>query len=293
MTINKFNLQFFSEEAFVEEEAPTEDVVEEVEDTPVEDSEATETEKTEEPDYTEANKAFLERFKIQFDGKDKTYESIEQLMEDAQMGGALPRYKDKVSKYEEKLNSPHYKWVDDYMKSSGFDSGEDFVKAIQVNDKKSSLMDKGMSEEDAQAEAEDYVNKTFGTKTDKKTQEIDKFLTWHQSKVEGGKFKESIDPDNIPKQVIEAFEQGESLTEAYMDYMLDDITVKTEQETLKKLQKNKETSTGGLKPNASKETTMSAEQVVKTMESMSRSERQAWIKANDKLIEKSGYYDLI
>lgn len=288
MTIKRFNLQFFSEEAFVEEEVTTEEDVDTSEDTPIE---AEETEESEEPDFTEADKSFLDRFEIQFDKNAKKFDSIEALKEAAEMGSALPRYKEKVSEFEKKLESPHYKWVDDYMKANGYQDPANFVKAIKINEEKTSLMEAGMSEEAAQAKAEEYVNKTFGNKTDKKSQEIDNFLQWHQGKVDGGKFKESLDIDSIPQQVIEAYENGGSLKEAYMDYMLDDITVKTEQETLKKITKNKETSTGELKPSTGKETKLTPEQIETKLESMSSKDKTKWINANMELIEKSGYFN--
>lgn len=280
------------------DEIMNEEVVEEVEtaeETPsdVEETESTEeeTQVEEEPDYTEADKAFLDRFKVQFDGKDKTYENIDQLIEDAQMGGALPRYKQKLSEAESKLQSPHYKWIDEYMKDSGYSDGIEFVKAIQVNDKKASLVSKGMSEEDAQAEAEEYVNKTFGDKTDNRTKEINKFLEWHDSKVQSGKFKDSLDIESIPQKVKDAYENGENLKEAYMDYLLDDITVRTEQETLKKIQKNKETSTGKLKPSTKGEAKLSAEQIESKLSSLSSKEKAEWIESNWKMIESSGYFN--
>ena len=294
MTIKRFNLQFFSEEAFVEEEVTPEEDVDTSEDTPIE---AEETEESEEPDFAEADKEFLSRFKVPFNKNKngeqefKSFESMEELMEAAQLGSVAPRYKEKISEFEKKLESSHYKWADEYMKANGYQDPDNFVKAIKINEEKTSLMEAGMSEEAAQAKAEEYVNKTFGNKTDKKSQEIDNFLQWHQGKVDGGKFKESLDIDSIPQQVIEAYENGGSLKEAYMDYMLDDITVKTEQETLKKITKNKETSTGELKPSAGKETKLTPEQIETKLESMSSKDKTKWINANMELIEKSGYFN--
>lgn len=275
-----------------------EETVEDVETTEEMPSEVEETESTEETqveDFSEADQAFLNRFKIPFDKKNgeqqyKTFESVEQLMEAAEMGSALPRYKERLAEAENKNNSAHYKWVDEYMKAKGYSDGTEFVKAIKVNEKMSQLMQKGMSEQDALAEATEYVNSTFGNQTDKRTKELESFLGWHQSKVDAGKFSGKLDIDSIPQQVIDAYERGESLREAYMDYMLDDITVKTEQETLKKLAKNKETSTGGLKPGATPEATMTPEQIVEKLSNMSSKDRMKWIEKNEKMIEKSGYF---
>jgi len=270
----------------VVEETVDETTEEEVNPTDTEEVENTETEETQEEEPFDWKSLELKHL-------DEVKQLGEYTPEDAaSMFRKGIDYDRKVSKYEEKLNAPHYKWVDEYMKSNGFTDGTDFVKAIQVNDKKSSLMEKGMSEEDAQAEAEEYVNKTFGQKTDQKTKEIDGFLKWHQGKVDSGKFNESLNVDSIPKQVIEAYEKGENIKEAYMDYLLDDIKVSTEQETIKKITKNKETSTGKLKPNAATETKLSSKQIEDKINSLSSSaEKQRWIKNNMEMIEKSGYFN--
>jgi len=283
---NKINLQFFAEEGFGEDVA-TEEVVEEVVDTPVDDSEATETEETTEPDYTEANQAFLERFKIQFDGKDKQFNSLDELIKATQMGSALPRYKEKVSKYE---NDPAYKWVKEYMKESNYDDPQQFVNDIKINAKTQDYISKGMSEEDARAAAEEYVGKGQQG-VDIKTKAVDEFLNWHQSKVDAGKFDNQLEAGNIPDSVIEAYEKGMSLKEAYMDYILDDIQVKTEQKTIKNIVKNKETSSGELTtspPNTTKN--MTPAQIDKVLGNMSTKEQSKWIDANYDVIEKSGYF---
>jgi len=264
---------------------------EEVEDTPVDETEVdvdTETEEQEEaPDYTEADKSFLDRFEIQFDKGAKKFETLEQLKEAAEMGSALPRYKDKVSALE---NNPAYKWVDKYMKDSGYTDPSDFVRAIDVNAKTEEFVSKGMTEEDAKTAAEEFVSRN-DSGSDLKSKEISSFLEWHNSKVESGKFNESLDADNIPQAVQDAYENGQSLKEAYMDYILDDIKVKTEQDTLKKLAKNKETSAGALndtKPNNTKDMTVA--QINKTLSSMTKGEQSKWLDNNWGVVEKSGYF---
>ena len=267
-------------------ETPEEEVV----DTPVDETEEvveTETEEQEEPDYSEADKSFLERFEIQFDKGAKKFDSLEQLKEAAEMGSALPRYKDKVSALE---NNPAYKWVDKYMKDSGFSDPSDFVKAIEVNAKTEEFVNKGMSQEDATAAAEEFVSRN-SSGSSLKGKEIDSFLEWHNGKVESGKFTESLDANNIPQSVQDAYENGQSLKEAYMDYILDDIKIKTEQDTLKKIAKNKETSAGALKdtkPNNTKDMTVA--QVNKTLSSMTASEQSKWLDNNWGVVEKSGYF---
>jgi hypothetical protein len=267
-----------------------EEAVEEVVDTPVDEPDVdleTEPEETVEEDYSEADKSFLDRFEIQFDKGAKKFESLEQLKEAAEMGSALPRYKDKVSTLE---NNPAYKWVDKYMKESGYSDPSNFVKAIEVNAKTEEFVNKGMSQEDAVSAAEEFVSRN-ASGTDLKGKEIDSFLEWHNGKVESGKFTESLDASNIPQTVQDAYENGQSLKEAYMDYILDDIKVKTEQDTLKKIAKNKETSAGALrdgKPNNTKDMTVA--QVNKTLSNMSTSEQGKWLDANWGVVEKSGYF---
>jgi hypothetical protein len=284
----QFNLQFFSEgeEAFGED-AVTEEVAEEVVDTPVDESEATDTEEEQEPDFSEANKEFLDRFKVQFDGKDKSYESMDQLIADAQQGGALPRYKEKVSKYE---SNPLYKYIDNYMKDSGYEDPQTFVNDMNINTKKQDYIAKGMSDEDAQAAAEEYVGKGQPS-VDIKSKEIDSFLSWHQEKVESGKFEGELDVNNIPDAVKKSYEGGMSLKEAYLDYVLDDIKVKTEQKTIKNIVKNKETSSGELNTSPTNTTkNMTPAQIDKVLGGMSQKEQGKWVDKNYDLIEKSGYF---
>ena len=284
----KFDLQYFSEEEV------TEEVEEVVEDTPIENEEPTE---TEEPDYSEANKEFLSRFKIPFN-KDKngeqefkSFESIEELMEAAQSGSALPKYKQKATEYEEKLNNPLYKWADEWMKTQGFEDGSEFVKAIKVNEKMNEYINNGMSEDAARQAAEDYVGKTYGNQTDAKSKAINGFLDWHQSKVEKGVFDSNIDPDNLPDVVVEAYKNGESLKEAYQDYMLEQIKFKTEQDTLKKVSKNKETSTGDIaKKSAKANQDMSIAQVNKLLDGMSENEQSEWADSNWEMLERIKYF---
>jgi len=293
MTIERFNLQLFNDENFVEDVTPEEDV-DTSENTPIDTEETAE---SEEPDYSEANKEFLSRFKVPFNKNKngeqefKSFESLEELMEAAQSGSALPKYKQKASEYEEKLNNPLYKWADEWMKGQGFEDGNDFVKAIKVNEKMNDYINNGMSEDAARQAAEDYVGKTYGNQTDAKSKEINKFLDWHQGKVEKGVFDNNIDPDNLPEVVVEAYKNGESLKEAYQDYMLEQIKFKTEQDTLKKVTKNKETSTGDIaKQSAKANQDLTPKQVNKLLDGMSDSEQEKWADKNWEMLERIKYF---
>lgn len=272
-----------TEDQFVE---PNEEI--EVE-TETEEIEAIEEEATtEEPeDFSGADKAFLDRFEIQFDKGPKKFDTLEALKEAAEMGSALPRYKEKVSKYE---SNPAYKYIDNYMKESGYSDPAEFVHDIQVNSKVQELMKdvEGMTEEKAKALAEQIVGKPV---VDAKGKEIEGFLKWHNDKVESGKFDAPLDAENIPQQVLDAHENGQSLKEAYMDYVLDDIKFKTEQDTIKKIAKNKETSAGKLKDGTPDKTTdMTKDQINTLLAGMSAKQQSKWLDTNWKVVEKSGYF---
>lgn len=245
-------------------------------------------EESQEPDYSQADKDFLDRFEITFDKNSKKFESLEQLREAAEMGSALPRYKEKVSKYE---SNAAYKYIDGYMKKAGYTDPVTFVNDIKINEKTKEFVDKGMSEEDARASATEII-KNESANNDGRTKEIDGFLKWHSSKVDEGKFTGPLDANNIPQSVIDAYENGQPLKEAYMDFVLDDIKVKTEQQTIKKIKKNKETSGGELKNGKPDNTkSMTPTQIEKLLSGMSPSEQSKWVDANYAVIEKSGYYD--
>jgi len=164
---------------------------------------------------------------------------LEQLKEAAEMGSALPRYKEKLSALEA---NPVNKWANEFMKESGYTDPVEFVKAIKINSKSEELVAKGMSAEDAKAYATELVSKE--TPTDVRGKEIKGFLDWHEGKVSEGKIKESLDAESIPQVVLDAYSNGQSLKEAYQDYLLDNIATTTEQDTIKKLANNKEKSGG-------------------------------------------------
>lgn len=270
-----------------------EEEIEEVVDTPVDEPEVeTDTEQSEEPakeeapDYSQANKDFLDRFEIQFDKSSKKFETLEQLKEAAEMGSALPRYKEKMAAME---NNPVNKWAADFMKESGYTDPAEFVKAIKVNSKAEELTAKGMSEADAKAYAEELVSKEMPTDT--RSKEIASFLSWHEGKVSDGKIKDSLDADSIPQEVLDAYSKGISLKEAYQDHLLENIKLTTEQETLKKLAHNKETSAGKLADGVIDTTKdMTVAQINELLSSKSSSQQSKWLDANWKAVEKSGYF---
>lgn len=158
-----------------------------------------------------------------------------------QKGMDYDRIKEKYSNYKD---NPAYQYIDEFMKDSGFDNAADFMKEIKINDKQAEFIKQGMNEENARIAAEDYVSNS--NPVDREAQEIEKFLDWQQGKVKAGIFSNELKADNIPQSVIEAYQKGTPLKEAYSDYVIDNIKRNTEQETLKKLKKNKMSSTGSV-----------------------------------------------
>ena len=263
-----------------------EDTTEEMDtelDTAIED----EVETTEEVDDTpDLDAQFLEKFEIQFDKQPKKFASIEELKEAAEMGSALPRYKEKLAAIE---NNPAYKYIDELMKSNGYSDPEAFVHAIKVNDKTAELVKKGMNEKDARAEAEAFV-KNSAPLVDPMTKEIKSFVDWQNERVRRGVYDKALAADEVPKEVIEAYNNGEKLSDAYNDWYVKNLKLATEQETLKKVQSNKEKSAGKLpEGNQPKPQTMSIEAIDKKLQSLSGRARDKWIDANLDMIEKSGY----
>jgi len=103
----------------------------------------------------------------------------------------------------------------------------------------------------------------------------------------------TIDVNTIPVEVFEMAAQGRDLTSAYALYQvknLDKIKVQTEQETIKKIKQNVETSTGDLSGNQVQDDKMSVDQVNKLLESMGGKERSAWVDKNIDKLEKWGYF---
>lgn len=228
---------------------------------------------------------FLSEFKIKYDGEDVGYENIDDLIADAQKGKNYQRMVDKVDSFK---NNPAYQYIDQYMKDSGFTDPAKFVKELRVNEKVAELIKDGMDEEKAKKYAEQMVTEN---PVDVKGKEIGDFLQWHSDKVKQGVFGEELEAENIPQEVIDAYEKGQSLKEAYQDHMLKNIKFKTEQETLQKLDNNKRKSAGKIEEGTKNSTKdMTVTQIDKLMSSMSSSERSSWIKNNYSVAEKAGYF---
>ena len=257
-----------------EEETPFFDD-EEMEQTP-------DTQDAEEPDLTQQ---FLEQFKIKYDGAEVGYESVEDLIADAQKGKNYERVLQQRDSYK---SNPAYKYIDNYMKESGYNDPAKFVHDLQVNAKVSELVADGMTEKKAKAYAEQMVR---DDSFDPKSKEIEDFVNWQQQKVSDGLYSEELTPDNIPDEVLQAYEQGQPLKEAYMEHMLKNIKFNTEQKTIEKIEDNKKKSAGSLpetKPNKTQQMTVA--QINSHLSGLSDSQQAQWLESNWKMVEKSGYF---
>jgi len=265
-------------EVLEEEVMPEEEI-----DTPVDElEEVEETEETEE-ESPDPIAEWLKEQTLKVDGEEYKYDDVEQLLQDARIGKTVDRVKEQRDKYR---NDPGYKFMQDYMKTSGYKDMSKFVHDIQVNQKQSDFVSKGMSDEDAKAAAEEFI-KNRVPDADPREADINRFLDWHESK-----FGQSLDSDKIPQPVMEAYEKGESMKEAFLEHKLENTKVETEQETIKKIIKNKETSSGEL--NKSKHNTtkdMTVAQIDKLLSGMTQKQQSDWADANYAVLEKAGYFN--
>jgi hypothetical protein len=102
-----------------------------------------------------------------------------------------------------------------------------------------------------------------------------------------------VDASKIPTDVWDMVAKGKDLTSAYALYQvknMDKLKTETEQETLKKIKQNAETSTGSINSNNQTNDTMTVDQVNKLLEGMGKGERDKWIDKNMNNLEKWGYF---
>lgn len=217
---------------------------------------------------------------LKVDGEEFKYESRDDLLNDARTARTVPRLKEQRDKYK---NDPGLKFMNDYMKESGYKDMTKFVHDLTVQRKVDELVAANMDEEKAKAYAEEYVKNLVPAK-DPLDAEIGSFLEWHETKFGEG-LKEA------PQVVIDALNNGESAKEAYLEYRLDNAKVETEQKTIEKLRKNKEKSAGEIDKSKPTNNKMTVSQIDKTLNNLSSAERSKWIKANYDKIVASGYYD--
>lgn len=103
-----------------------------------------------------------------------------------------------------------------------------------------------------------------------------------------------IKPEDIPAEVWQIASKGKDLTSAYAIYQAKNLsTVKTQaqQEAIKAMKQNADSSTGSVNARASSdESGMSVQQVNDLLNAMPSTERTKWIDANYGNLEKWGYF---
>lgn len=286
MLIPKLDLQLFSEDAEVVEATPeveyeTEETSDEFQDDYVEEVE-------EQPKF---------EFEVQYNKEKKIINDPEELRTYAQKGMNY----DKIQSRLEQLESdPLRQWANDYMKKVGYDDPSKFIADVQkeqsereFNNRVQEFVERGyapdVAREMAELKKENQEIKSqiqgFTQKTEQQ-REYEDFINWHNEAQQQGLVGE-LKADEIPLQVWEAQRRGVPLKYAYMEYVLPQIKVQTEQNTLKNLQKNAETSTGSTKDGGSSENENWSKEYI---EQMAESQGPEWVKKNYKKIEKSGYF---
>lgn len=286
MLIPKLDLQLFSEDAEVVEATPeveyeTEETSDEFQDDYVEEVE-------EQPKF---------EFEVQYNKEKKIINDPEELRTYAQKGMNY----DKIQSRLEQLESdPLRQWANDYMKEVGYDDPSKFIADVQkeqaereFNNRVQEFVERGyapdVAREMAELKKENQEIKSqiqgFTQKTEQQ-REYEDFINWHNEAQQQGLVGE-LKADEIPLQVWEAQRRGVPLKYAYMEYVLPQIKVQTEQNTLKNLQKNAETSTGSTKDGGSSENENWSKEYI---EQMAESQGPEWVKKNYKKIEKSGYF---
>lgn len=286
MLIPKLDLQLFSEDAEVVEATPeveyeTEETSDEFQDDYVEEVE-------EQPKF---------EFEVQYNKEKKIINDPEELRTYAQKGMNY----DKIQSRLEQLESdPLRQWANDYMKKVGYDDPSKFIADVQkeqaereFNNRVQEFVERGyapdVAREMAELKKENQEIKSqiqgFTQKTEQQ-REYEDFINWHNEAQQQGLVGE-LKADEIPLQVWEAQRRGVPLKYAYMEYVLPQIKVQTEQNTLKNLQKNAETSTGSTKDGGSSENENWSKEYI---EQMAESQGSEWVKKNYKKIEKSGYF---
>ena len=120
-------------------------------------------------------------------------------------------------------------------------------------------------------------------------QQYEEFLDWYGSKKELGIFEKDLNAsEDIPVEVWERVEKGETLKSAFMDHFLSTQKERIEQETIKKLKDNNSSSPGSTQEGTN---TKSEEKWTKDfVAKMAREKGNSWIEANWKKIEDSGYF---
>ena len=266
--------------------------------TPVE---STEEEAPKEPDYTE----LLSNLKYQYDKQDFTPTSIEEARELLEMGRFYrDRGKERLESYKA---DPLSNWAKSYMKESGYEDPMKFIEAVRetqrqnlISEKTQEYVERGISEDAAKLLAEKDIalqekdaSANKNSEEQAKQQRYANFITWYDKMKSNGVFKNDLHPDEIPQSVWDKADSGTPLEQAYLEHVMTHIKVDTQQETLKALKTNKETSTGSVQEgSATDPKKLTIKQIEQTLEGMTSREASKWIDKNYAEIEKAGYFKM-
>lgn len=240
--------------------------------------------------------SFLDTFEYQYNKEPSKVTDEAELKELVEMGRY---YKENgKSKLEGYKSNSAYKWVDEYMKTNGFEDSDKFVEAIKSNQEQDAInktakgyVDKGLSQDVALKLAEqehqiknlDSKLKTADTKTAKEKEYTD-FIGWYEDKM--GK---PLKADDIPKEVWTAVENGTPLKYAFMEYDYANVKTRAEQETIQNLEDNAQSSTGSVQEGTSSTTNeWTQESVIAKIDSMSKTQGAKWVSENLSILEKVG-----
>lgn len=241
-------------------------------------------------------------FELQYNKEKVVIDSEEKLRELAQKGMNYDKVYQKSTELEQSLQAERQKAVDEYIASQGMKWGDkpittlaDYTYYKQIDDTMKDLMNnQGFTAEQAAriAEAEAKASKVeerFNQQEAKakEDQEGLEFLNWHESMVQKGVFKESFDATKIPQEVWDKVKAGEPMKSAFMEYQLTNLKTSTEQEVLKTIKENTQTSPGSVNDNSSgDDKPWSADFIEQMAEKMGAT----WVNANYDKIAKSGYF---
>lgn len=292
----KVNLQHFAEESV----ETVDTSVENAEDTPTEPfggEELAEQEQTQEFD-TKPFLDYLNDGKLMYNKEAVTVESIEDLINGYQKSLNYDKVFETKSNLEQQLqeaqNNPQLKFFGEMAKRYGFDDPSKYIEAVEAQwkqDQINELVQKNIPEEYAKELLE---NKEFREKyeADQQAKEAkDKEAAMYQSFVETFP---GVDASNIPQEVWNAVQDGQDLTAAYAIYQvkhMDTIKTEAQQEAIKAMTENAQSSSGSVTEQSTSETgVMSIDQINATLANMTSSEQSKWIDSNYDMIEKSGYF---
>lgn len=237
-------------------------------------------------------------FELQYNKEKVLIDSEEKLRELAQKGMNYDKVYETRQTLERELeaarNAKEIQFAKTMAQRYGYDSVDAYEQAVQAaweREELDNLIQQNIPEQYAKEMLE---NKRFREQyqqeinskqaQDKETQMYSEFLETFPG----------VDPKDIPVEVWNLVGQGKDLTSAYALHQvknLDTIKQQTQQETLKALQKNAETSTGSVNTGSAGEvSSMSADQVNALLNQMSPTEQTKWVDANYENLEKWGYF---